>query len=328
MRYSKEFHVYNNASSKRSINDLLQMNRGGSEGFLCAVLSKISLIIHMLLLGKLMFFIDSAIYIEQVNCTIPYWALVFFYFGICLFYFASTLSKNCKGGNWSEVFFNLIPAELLLLVIFSSHHFIWSIVFLVIIVAAFCSTYLRVTPLRGVELVVVGQALIEKKQAAFRSFVTTVFVVLLIPACIALSYGFEAPVISANTDTPYQTSSSNAQTGSVAISSNSWERLNSQEKIDRLQIIVNSFCAKDKIEQVRVIAKPLPYEGGVDLEKKNVIIDLETLCTDDLDAVICSVLRGYYRCYRVSMTEENSGRSFQEIEDAFISERTKKICVG
>lgn len=167
MRNSKEFQVLNLATGKRGISDLLQMCQGSSAHFLCFVLSKISLIIHTLLLGKLMFFIDSAIYIEQINCTIPYSALIFFYFGICLFYFASTLSKNCKGGNWSEVFFNLIPAELLLLVIFSSHHFIGSIVFLVVIVAAFCSTYLRVTPLRGVELVVVGQALIEKSRLLF-----------------------------------------------------------------------------------------------------------------------------------------------------------------
>ena len=328
MRNSKEFQVFNLATGKHGISNLLQMSQGSSAHFLGFVLSKISLIIHILLLGKLMFFIDSAIFIEQINCTIPYSALIIFYFGICLFYFASTLSKNCRGGSWNETVFNLIPAEILLLVIFSSHHFIWSIVLLALIVTAFSSTYLRVTPPRGVELAVVGQALIEKKRAAFRSFVTTVSVVLLIPACAALSYGFEPPVISANTDTLYQASSSNAQTGSVAISSNSWERLDSQEKIDRLQIIVNSFCAEDKIEQVRVIAKPLPYEGGVDLEKKIVIIDLETLCTDGLDTVIRSVLRGYYRCYRVSMTEENSGKPFQEIEDAFIRERTKGIIIG
>lgn len=279
-----------------------------------------SLIVNILLLGELMFFIDGAIYLEQINCTISYLALVFFYFGFCLIYFASSLKNNCRDRSWNEAFFNLIPPELLLLIFFASHHFIWSIVCLLLIAAAFYLTYPRAIPLQGVELEVVGQALFGKRGATFRSFAATVFAVLLIPACAALSYGFEPPVISSDAESPWQTS-----TEEIAITQKNWQRLDLQEKINFLQEEIDSFCSADKIERISIVAKPLPYEGGVDLEKRIIAIDMETLRPSDFGTVARPVFRGYYRCFMVSMTEENSGLTFQEVEEAFINERVEAI---
>lgn len=286
--------------------------------FIRTVFSKSLLIVTFMLL-YIMMLERQTLAIPEIGLYIDYSRLKFLYMVISIIWLScSSFQRSCCNGGWAEIFYHLVPVELLLMLIFAQWHFG---------IAVFAAAVLLCV--EGVFLILLrkgkrrkaGDQRYEERRRrrykdAFRKLtVTAIAVVCAVPCYMAVFvYQLRSPSYTASGDIEEWLSGENTETEAAeqedayqeniqllqCFERKVWNGYNVKERITVMQGLVDFEAEVLGIPSVKISAEKLDYStlGLYNSETKEIRIDLEYLMEAEVEECIQTVCHETYHSYQ------------------------------
>lgn len=219
-----------------------------------------------------------------------------------------SLRKSCCNGHFTELLFNLVPVELISILIFAQWHFVASILIALVFVSIELLIFRRIRREENRREFSIKRHR-QYKTVFCRCSVLVALVVSIIPCIFSVAvYKFRSPSFEAEQEIwnkifldMGESNESNNETAEDLYASSctlfscfeksTWERFDVSERITVMQQLVNFESAQLGIPSIPVVAEKLdPYTlGAYSNETKEMWIDLEHLMESPVDECISTI---------------------------------------
>lgn len=288
--------------------------------FIRTVISKLVLIFTFIFIYVAL--MESQILsLPEIGLYIDYSILKFLYMVVSIIWLScSSFQKSCCNGGWPEIFYNLVPAEMLLMLVFAQWHFLMAVFAVVLLL---CAEIVFLLLLRKGRMRKEGNKRCKRrlqqryKDAFCKLTVTAVAVICAIPCYMSVFvYQLKPPSFQASDDakewlTGEDTETKNQNEEALDVyqeniqllqcfEKKAWDGCDVSERITVMQGLVDFESGILGIPSVIITAKKLDAFtlGAYNRETKEMWIDLEHLMEADVKECIQTVCHEIYHSYQ------------------------------
>lgn len=291
--------------------------------FICTVISKLSLFFTLIFLYVAMME-RLTLSLPEIGLYIDYSMLKFLYMVISIVWLScSSFRKSCCNGGWPEIFYNLVPTEMLLMLFFAQWHFLMAVFAMVLLL---CIEIVFLLLLRKGRIIrkegkqMCGRRRRQRYKDAFRKLtVTAMAVICAIPCYMSVFvYQLKSPSFQSSDDIREWLMGENKDTEKEALDvyqenirllrcfvKKTWDGYDVREKITVMQGLVDFESGILGIPSIKITAEKLDAFtlGAYNGETKEMRIDLEHLMEADVKECIQTVCHETYHSYQNYLVE-------------------------
>ena len=257
-----------------------------------------------------------AIIIPEINVFLGYSsAIMTIVFLTIIWLCCSPFRKNCCNGTWTELLFNLVPIEMVLMAVFAQWHFYIALFVLIGFIIFEISLFMNLS--RSAHRRKMTEKGYRRYKALFqRCSVLIAFLFFLIPCIRVFFYGMASPtyqaqkeimaelfldtddsssVIEINAD-PYQLNSDLW----AHFEEKAWKRLSIDERICVIQQLADFESSIFGIPAIPVTARVLNAGelGGYSDDNHEMMVNAECLATSSVEEIVDTVCHEIFHSYQ------------------------------